>query len=248
MLQNPRIISVFSGLATSQAVITDRPSHLLMYKIDGESIYYLRNKEIHLTAGNILFVPEHETYSFRKVSPGDSRYCLINFHADIQGGGIPQVFVLPTEESAAQIFRQMERCWRVERTSGVYDCLSLFYQLISLLVKGTESDYTTTEQKAQILPAVEYLEKYMFDSRLKISHLPEMCKLSAPTFRRLFLSQFGVSPKKYMIRQRMRRAKAVLESGEYESIGEVARMVGYEDPLYFSRHFKEFYGIPPTHI
>jgi YesN/AraC family two-component response regulator len=44
------------------------------------------------------------------------------------------------------------------------------------------------------------------------------------------------------------KAKAIIESGEFSSINEVAYTVGYDDPLYFSRHFKKYFGIAPSKV
>lgn len=70
--------------------------------------------------------------------------------------------------------------------------------------------------------------------------------MSEVMFRKLFNIRFGVSPKKYIIQGRMQIAKAMLENGEYESISQVAREVGYDDSLHFSKLFKKFYGVSPT--
>lgn len=242
----PEIVGVISGLSTTQSNIKDRPSHGFSYKIDGESVFDLRKKEIHQTPGSLLYIPEHENYSRRKITPGDSRYSLINFHAEFAEPAEPRLFLLPPGENIVQLFKQIERCRRFEGDAGGYESLSLFYHLLAILARSEQIDYTSREQKEQIAPAIEYLESYMFDSDLRISRMPDLCNMSAPTFRHIFISRFGVSPKKYVIHQRMQQAKMILESGEYESIADVAMQVGYEDPLYFSRHFKSIYGKAPS--
>ena len=41
---------------------------------------------------------------------------------------------------------------------------------------------------------------------------------------------------------------SILESGDYDSIAEVSELVGYSDPLYFSKAFKKIYGFSPSNI
>lgn len=242
----PEIVGVIGGLSTTQSNIRNRPSHGFSYKIDGESVFFLRKKEIHQTPGTLLYIPEQENYSRRKISEGDSRYFLINFHAEFAAPPEPQLFTLPPGENPVQLFKQLERCRRFEREGGHYESLSLFYHLLAILARSEQMDQVSAEQKIQIAPAMEYLENYMFDSSLRISEMPYLCGVSAPTFRKLFEAEFGVTPKHYVIRQRMQQAKVILESGEYDGIADVARQVGYEDPLYFSKHFKSFYGSAPS--
>jgi AraC-like DNA-binding protein len=40
----------------------------------------------------------------------------------------------------------------------------------------------------------------------------------------------------------------MLESGDFDSIKEVALSAGYSDPLYFSKVFKKFYGFSPSSL
>ena len=247
-IKDPRIVGVISGNSTLHATIDRRPSHTFILKESGESIYLLRGKRFCLCAGTVLFIPEGESYSFKKTSDGESIYRLINFHAEIDSPE-PKLFVLPRGENPSALYKQMEKLWKFDvKASGKYELLSLFYKLISLFIASEETEYTTSKQKESIEPAMEFLQGHLFDGELKISSLPSMCGMSAPTFRRIFASRFGTSPRKYVIRQRLLQAKIILESGEYKNVAEVARSVGYDDPLYFSRHFKEFYGVSPSNF
>lgn len=55
----------------------------------------------------------------------------------------------------------------------------------------------------------------------------------------------GYSPKEYMKIKRIKKAAELISSTNLP-IGEVGFKVGIEDPLYFSRVFKQVYGMPPT--
>jgi AraC-like DNA-binding protein len=118
----------------------------------------------------------------------------------------------------------------------------------TLLIKLEQKPYTTGGQKHKIDPAIRYLEEHLFDADLKVSALPVLCGVSAPSFRRIFVSRFGTTPKKYLQQQRLQAAKLMLEGGEYADIGAVAQAVGFEDPLHFSKCFKAFCGAPPSKI
>ena len=247
-IKDPQIVGVISGSSTSEAKISNRTSHTFIYKADGESVYFLRDKQVHLTAGTVLYIPENESYSFKKISDGESLYRLVNFHAEIENAE-PKLFTLPSGDNTNAIFKQMERLWRFDGdVSAKYELLSLFYKLTASLYRSEQTEYTTAEQKEKIDPAMDFLEAHLFDSQLKTAELHKLCNMSAPTFRRIFVSRFGTSPRKYIIRQRLLQARVILESGEYKNITEVAHSVGYDDPLYFSKHFKEFYGASPSNF
>ncbi|MBQ8214112.1 MAG: helix-turn-helix transcriptional regulator [Clostridia bacterium] len=246
-LSNIQITGIIRGNSTAQATIDCRPSHTLIYKINGESIYYLRGTPTHLREGTVLYVPEGEKYSFEKVSAGESLYCLINFHCTSVSEQKPQLFSSCDSEHVHYIFNQMLRRWLLaHNSSDRYELLSLFYHLISILLQTQEKQYHTSAQYARLRPALSYLEEHLYDPDLTCSTLAALCGVSEVTFRGLFADQFGEPPKKYIIRCRLTKAKTVIESGEYSTLNEVAYTVGYQDPLYFSRHFKKYFGMPPS--
>lgn len=63
---------------------------------------------------------------------------------------------------------------------------------------------------------------------------------------KIFRAHTGVSPGQYLTDLRIRRAKELLLQNPGYMSKEVALMVGYTDPLYFSRIFKKETGISPS--
>jgi AraC-like DNA-binding protein len=248
-LSDIRITGIVRGNSTAQATIGCRPSHTLIYKINGGSIYELRGASVRLCAGTVLYIPEGESYSFQKVSEGDSLYCLINFHCKTKVPEQPHLFTLRNTEHVQYVFGQMLRRWQLANgEADRFELLSIFYHLISLLLQNRDGQYHTAAQYARLEPALSYLEENLYSHGLTISRLAELCGTSTVTFRELFCDRFGEPPKKYVIRCRLMKAKAIIESGEFSSINEVAFSVGYDDPLYFSRHFKKYFGIAPSKV
>lgn len=244
--KNVDIVGAISGLSTKNANIIKRHSHTFIYKIDGESMYYLRGKEVRFSPKTLLYIPENETYSFQKTSQGESRYCLINFHADTKTEMAPEFFSNLVGINVFQLFKQIERSFLLRGEIGRLEGLAIFYSFLASLAKVGEIPYTTSLQKRQIYPALEYLEKHLFETDLRISVLPEFCGISAPTLRRIFVSIFGTTPKDYIIKQRLLYAEQILKSGEYITLGDVAQAVGFEDSLYFSKCYKAYFGVPPS--
>lgn len=65
--------------------------------------------------------------------------------------------------------------------------------------------------------------------------------------RKLFKKEMGSTPLEYMTQLRMKKAQTMLTAMSTKdfSVSEVAQLCGYEDPLYFSRVFKKYYGLSP---
>ncbi len=244
-----QIDGIVRGNCADHAAVSNRPTHALIYKITGETLYFMQNGIISLKEGSILYIPRGESYTFQKNSEGESTYCLINFSLPHPCMEKPKVISPQNAEHISYVFSRMQKYWLCSHHEGNgYELLSLFYHLLFCLAQPRNTAYYPTQKNARLQPAIDYLEKNLYSPRLKVSTLSALCGISDVAFRTLFAAQFGEPPKKYIIRCRMLQAKAILESGEYGSIGEVSSRVGYEDALYFSRHFKSFFGYPPSQI
>ena len=61
----------------------------------------------------------------------------------------------------------------------------------------------------------------------------------------LFKKDMGVSIFSYLNELRMKRAAELLLQRSDRYIKEIAAEVGIDDPFYFTRRFKEYYGVSP---
>lgn len=90
------------------------------------------------------------------------------------------------------------------------------------------------------------IELHLF-SDLKLDQLAKLCNLSLTSFKRKFKSIYGDSPTHYINRRRLEKAKKLLKDSDL-NISEIAYMTGFQDPLYFSRLFKNKMGVTPSHF
>lgn len=67
--------------------------------------------------------------------------------------------------------------------------------------------------------------------------MADYCKLSQSSFSHMFKDRMGMSPMHYLNYQRIEKAKDFLLSNSM-TISNISRLVGFDDPLYFSRVFK----------
>jgi AraC-like DNA-binding protein len=92
--------------------------------------------------------------------------------------------------------------------------------------------------------AVEHLRSTA-PQRTSVSALASMVGLSTSQLSALFRRQLGVSPLRFQTQLRMASARELLD-GTILSVAAVAREVGYEDAMYFSRQFTRVHGTSPT--
>jgi YesN/AraC family two-component response regulator len=92
---------------------------------------------------------------------------------------------------------------------------------------------------------VRLLEENMENSELTVDDLVHMAGLSRSVFFKKLKSLTGLAPIEFIREMRIKRAAQLIETREY-NISQVAYMVGMNDPRYFSRCFKQKYGMTPT--
>lgn len=84
-----------------------------------------------------------------------------------------------------------------------------------------------------------------YDKPATIGEYAQMCAVTREYFIHLFRGYTGMSPHAYLTRIRMDRARDLL-SGSTLTVSEIASAVGYDNPLYFSRVFKNQTGLSPS--
>lgn len=83
-------------------------------------------------------------------------------------------------------------------------------------------------------------------AKLNIDRIALSVKMGESQLRRRIQELTGKSLAAYVSQLRMEKAMALLQSGNNLLIGEVAEQCGYADVAYFSRVFRQHYGMTPT--
>ncbi|GHU76372.1 hypothetical protein AGMMS49992_21920 [Clostridia bacterium] len=112
----------------------------------------------------------------------------------------------------------------------------------------SEQTLNDTEQEARARRAVREAVAYMDQNFARPIHLADIAKqarLSPAYFGRVFKQLMGRGVLEHLSRRRVAAACALL-SGTLDQIQDVSAQVGYENPKYFIRQFKQVTGLSPT--
>ncbi len=89
----------------------------------------------------------------------------------------------------------------------------------------------------------EYIHAHL-DQNIALSDLAAVANLSEFHFARLFKLTTGLPPYRFVIHQRVERAKLLILEGRL-SLAQIAFDVGFSDQSQLSRHFKKIVGVTP---
>ncbi|MCF7838917.1 MAG: AraC family transcriptional regulator [Candidatus Marinimicrobia bacterium] len=121
--------------------------------------------------------------------------------------------------------------------------------LSGLLVLELQRVQTTAAQTAASEPyhvaALRQILDTRFDEPLSISEIARDLRIHPDYLGRIFARATGEPPVRYLIRKRLEAACELLRLNQ-SPIAEVARLVGIENPYYFSRLFRQRYGLTPS--
>jgi len=90
---------------------------------------------------------------------------------------------------------------------------------------------------------IEYVQQNL-DKDVRLSDLAAVVYMSPYHFARLFRCSTGVPPHRFVVRERIARACAVLARPEL-SIAQVSRLVGFRTPSHFTTVFRRVTGLTP---
>lgn len=245
-IENLELVSASSGICKPYAKVVSRKTNVFILRTYGSSVYRFPDKDIETKENEIIFIPTYASYERFKISDED-HYVAISFYADIENA-VPTLYNIEDFPEGIHIFNHIASNWKLGNSSEKYKCLSLFYSFLSYVSAIENISYSDKQRFNIIEPALLYLKEHIFDISLKSDKLHKMCGISDTYFRHIFCAKFGVNPQKYIISKRLSQAKSIIESGDFDSFREVAQSVGFSDPLYFSRVFKQKYGTSPSNM
>ncbi|MDC0609628.1 arabinose operon transcriptional regulator AraC [Vibrio sp.] len=107
-----------------------------------------------------------------------------------------------------------------------------------------QSDTLESKKDPRIKEICDYLESNI-ESDVSIDELAEQVFLSPSRLSHLFKSEMGQTLNMWRESQRITKAKILLQTSS-NSISDIASLIGYNDPFYFSKIFKRHCGSSPS--
>lgn len=123
----------------------------------------------------------------------------------------------------------------------------MYLQQIFLVVQRARQEQKRSPSSG-IQEEIEYARRYFsehYNEPISIQDYAESRGMSVCYFQRNFKQIVNHTPVQYLLTIRMNNAVSLLETTDY-TIAEISSMIGYEDPLYFSRLFRKAKGISPS--
>lgn len=124
-----------------------------------------------------------------------------------------------------------------------------YFRALGRLVSSENESWSDSHAQQSALPGtLEMMMTYIrhhIAEQLTVARVAESARCSETTAQRLFTKHVGESMQSWIRHVRLREAASLLRTSGLR-VSEVAQLVGYSDPLYFSRAFRGSYGVAPS--
>ncbi|MFB7817652.1 helix-turn-helix domain-containing protein [Paenibacillus chitinolyticus] len=220
-----------------------------VFPLRGKADFDFSGKVYTLTPGNVVHggarMPlnrsvlgdtkwEYLLVLYRICAPEPSGFCLSDTHFQLNTGQSPRLLEL------------LKLLWRSSREPGgisTFQTETLFRCILEELFVCARNQSSDGEQ-ALFEQVSKYIHEHYMDG-LSVRALAEQNDINENRLFYVFKKHTGMGPGKYLMAYRLNRAKESLLAND-APIGEIAKSLGYEDALYFSRIFKKQVGVSPA--
>jgi signal transduction histidine kinase/ligand-binding sensor domain-containing protein/DNA-binding response OmpR family regulator len=114
----------------------------------------------------------------------------------------------------------------------------------TLMLEPTQIEITSVDEKF-LMKAMASVEKNISNCEFTVAAFSDEMGISRIHLYRKLHALTGLAPNEFIRSFRLKRAAQLLKESQ-RNISEVCYDVGYNDPAYFSKSFKEFHGVLPS--
>ncbi len=228
----------------------------ILYVCAGSAHFHFDNAENDtvVTAGNMVVFRPKEFQKYEYYGADQTQVYWVHFTGSnvkniLRSYGITddkRVFYTGTSLEYERIFKRM--ILELQRCQADYQemlVLLLRHLLILIHRQFTKERILKNEYlDSEMDQAAQYFnDNYNLD--LSIEKYAASRGMSVSWFIRSFKEYTGSTPLQYIVSIRISNAQMLLETTSY-TVTEIGRIVGYENPLYFSRMFHKQKGVSPS--
>ena len=228
----------------------------ILYIASGKAHFYFNDNGIDtiVNAGNMVIYRPKEPQRYEYFGIDQTEVYWVHFTGnDIKNmlrsyGITDNMHVINTRTSLeyTRIFKQM--ILELQRHQSDYpEMLTLLLRQLLILIHRqltTENKIKNVYLDTEMEKAIQYFNDN-YNTEINIEAYAASRGMSVGWFIRCFKQYTGTTPMRYIVSLRITNAQVLLETTDY-NVTEIGNIVGYDNPLYFSRIFKKQKGVSPS--
>ncbi len=228
--------------------------HILIYCTDGEGWFSIHGKRNKVKANQFFIIPRGVPHAYGCQNDKPWSIYWLHFSGTLASrfyDARPGTQTIAPSKVARiddriqlfeEIIQNLEMGYSQENLA--YANICLWHFLASFKYISQFRQIRKIREKDIVEDAIFFMKEHL-NQKLTLEEMAREAELSASHFSMIFRKKTARSPMDYLIHLRIQKACQLLDASGLR-INEVAPMVGYEDPYYFSRIFKNIMGVSPV--
>lgn len=259
--RNPLMSGMYIGslgfYPKAQAHFSKRKNGLqgnfLFYCVDGKGEYMLEGKKYKVSANEFFILPQNKEHSYNS--------------NEKDPWSIYWIYFAGTNLTAFNQLLTVQSCFEPKYIKSDGEIILLFNKMYKILELGFSIDnlvfanFCLTQfissfiYNSRYFPAIEnteidsvekailYMQEKVNDT-ITLKELSSYSNYSVSRFSILFKQKTGYAPMDYFMQMKIQQACKLLDFST-RSIKDIAITIGFDDPYYFSKRFKQLIGVAP---
>lgn len=233
-----------------------RPAYHLHVVLEGRGVLSVNGRQHDMHFGQMFITKPGEEAWYQADENDPWVYCWMTFDGTMahryaeDAGFYPGVNVLECHVDPRQFYALVKRVLDFPEPSPANLMMrtGIMLEYISLAVHSNSKadDSVRRSRDYPMDDYVQYAVNFINENypTAKIGDVARYIGIHRSYLTNIFKAKMGVSPQEYLMQCKLQHAcKLLIETSL--PIQEIARQVGYDNPLTFSKTFKTFYGLSP---
>jgi AraC family transcriptional regulator, arabinose operon regulatory protein len=230
--------------------------YILIYCIEGNGWFEIDGVRQKVLQNHFFILPKGKAHAYGSNPNNPWTICWIHFDGE-KAGFFSEGLDKPTSVSIEKDSRIEDRLHLFEEIYATlkngysknnleYSIASLFHFLGSLKFLGAyrESLYATNNKRDLADDAIHFMRENIH-KRLTLKEISDYVGFSTSHFSAIFQKKTGYSPLSYLTQLKIQQACHYLDFSDMK-VNQISLLIGFEDPLYFSRIFSKTMGASPS--
>lgn len=228
----------------------------LFYVVDGKGEFIIQQQRFAVKANDFVIINPHVEHTEVSSSEDPLEYIVVgiqglsfsNLTTQDQGDQPFSFFNLRDEQK--DILRYLNVMVQ-EATNQAMSYELVCHNLLEILLikilrhQHFELEVDSKNKTSKDIAFIKHYLKTYYRESIQLEDLASMTHLSRFYISHSFKKDVGLSPMEYLMTIRIKESKILLRTTNY-SVSQIADIVGFTTPTYFSKQFRKVTGISPS--
>ena len=214
----------------------------LTFVLEGSLVYYANGEKIVLQKNDALFLPPG-TMRARTAVAEPVQYVSFNFTI-LDEVTLPFDHYMPKCITAT--IRKLVSAFPPSHLSGLFHAREKCAVMLNFILYELLDAYTLKSDNEHVIKILNYIEEHITE-KLTLQIVSTYMNLSKEYTSHIFKREIGKTLTYYVNERKLLLAKELILSREM-SLSYISAYLGFDNYNYFSRLFKEYFGVTPMQL